>query len=97
MKRIFILGSVNTDLVVETTCFPQEGETVEGSGFFTAHGGKGANQAVAAARLGGEVFFCGCVGKDAFGESALASLKAEGIDVRHVRKVDAPTGTAVIM
>ncbi len=98
MKKIFIVGSVNCDLVAETPVIPQEGETVAGSGFFTARGGKGANQAVAASRLGGQVTFCGCVGKDDFGRDAVASLKKEGIDVRAVRETEtAPTGTAVIL
>ncbi len=96
-KKIFIVGSINTDLVIQTPKMPQNGETITGSGFFTAHGGKGANQAVAAARLGGDVYFCGCVGKDDFGDSALQSLKADGVDVSHIRRVDAPTGTAVII
>ncbi|MBO4539505.1 MAG: ribokinase [Clostridia bacterium] len=97
MRRIIVIGSVNTDLTIETEKFPKEGETVPGSGFFVAQGGKGANQAVAAARLGGQVVFCGCVGNDSFGKSALLSLEQEKIDVRHVRSVDAPTGTAVIL
>ena len=69
MKRIFILGSINTDLVISTHIMPKEGETVTGNDFFTAHGGKGANQAVAAARLGGNVKFCGKVGDDVFGDA----------------------------
>ncbi len=97
MKKIFIVGSINTDLVIKAPKMPQKGETLTGSGFFTAHGGKGANQAVAAARLGGNVVMCGCVGKDDFGTSALSALQKDGVDVSYVRKVDAPTGTAVII
>ncbi len=97
MKKIFIVGSINTDLVIKSPKMPQKGETLTGSGFFTAHGGKGANQAVAAARLGGDVTMCGCVGRDDFGASALQALEADGVDVSHIRKVDAPTGTAVII
>ncbi len=97
MKKIFVIGSINTDLVIKAPKMPQKGETLTGSGFFTAHGGKGANQAVAAARLGGDVVMYGCVGKDDFGTSALQALEADGVDVSHIRRVDAPTGTAVII
>ena len=98
MKIVFIVGSINTDLVINTPCIPKAGETLTGSGFFTAHGGKGANQAVAAARLGGKVRMCGCVGDDEFGTDALKSLKKDGIDVSHIRVVkNTPTGTAVII
>ena len=98
MKKIFIVGSINTDLVISTPYMPKSGETLTGSGFFTAHGGKGANQAVAAARLGGDVVMCGCVGDDEFGKSAIDSLKKDGVDVSHVRVVkNTPTGTAVII
>lgn len=97
MKRnIIVVGSINTDLVIHAPRMPQKGETLSGSGFFTAHGGKGANQAVAAARAGGSVCMCGCVGADAFGESAVSALVAEGIrpEVRRVENI--PSGTAVI-
>ena len=98
MKKIFVVGSINTDLVISAPYIPKAGETLTGSGFFTAHGGKGANQAVAAARLGGNVFMCGCVGNDEFGASAVSELKKDGIDVTNVRIVDGvPTGTAVII
>lgn len=98
MKRIFVIGSINTDLVIHAPYIPQKGETLTGGGFFTAHGGKGANQAVAAARAGGDVIMCACVGADNFGEEAVNALKKEGIDVTFVRKVpDTPTGTAVIL
>ncbi len=97
MKRIFVIGSINTDLVIHAPYIPKSGETLTGSGFFLAHGGKGANQAVAAARLGGEVVMCGCVGDDGFGKDSLAALKREGIDVSHVRTVlNTATGTAMI-
>ena len=98
MKKVIVAGSVNTDLVINTPYMPKAGETLTGSGFFTAHGGKGANQAVACARLGGKVLMCGCVGNDEFGKSAIASLTSDGIDVSHIKIVDgAPTGTAVII
>lgn len=98
MKNIYVMGSINTDLVINTPYIPKAGETLMGSGFFTARGGKGANQAVAAARLGGKVVMCGCVGNDDFGVSAIETFVKEGIDVQNVRKVDGvPTGTAVII
>ncbi len=98
MKKIIIVGSINTDLVMKAPKMPQKGETLTGSGFFTVHGGKGANQAVAAARLGGKVVMCGKVGADDFGQSALQSLRQEGIDVTHVlAEADVATGTAVIL
>ena len=98
MKNIYIIGSINTDLVISTPYIPKAGETLAGSGFFTARGGKGANQAVAAARLGGNVIMCGCVGNDDFGTAAIKALETVGIDVKNVRKIDGvPTGTAVII
>jgi len=98
MSSIFIVGSINTDLVISAPYMPRAGETLTGGGFFSAHGGKGANQAVAAARMGGKVYMCACVGDDHFGESAKESLAGEGIDVSCVRTVKSePTGTAVII
>ncbi len=98
MSKIFIVGSINTDLVITSPYMPESGETLTGSNFFTAHGGKGANQVVAAARLGGNVVMCGCVGNDSFGVDALKSLQKEGIDVSHIRKIEGvSTGTAVII
>ena len=97
-KNIYIVGSINTDLVISSPYMPENGETLTGGGFFTARGGKGANQAVAAARLGGSVRMCGCVGDDSFGREAVASLAADGVDVSHIRVVEnTPTGTAVIV
>ena len=98
MSRIFVIGSINTDLCIRAPYFPKQGETLTGSGFFTARGGKGANQAVAAARLGGEVVMGGCVGDDTFGREALDALKKDGVDVSMIRVVPGtPTGTAVIV
>ena len=98
MKNIYVVGSINTDLVIKAPYMPQSGETLTGSGFFTAHGGKGANQAVAAARLGGNVIMCGCVGDDDFGKQALAAFKKDGIDITHIRTVKGvSSGTAVIV
>ena len=98
MNKIFIVGSINTDLVITTPYMPKAGETLTGSGFFVAHGGKGANQTVAAARLGGKVFMCGCVGDDEFGASSIKNFEKDGIDVSHIRTIEnVPTGTAVII
>ena len=98
MKNIFILGSINTDLVITTPYIPNKGETLMGRDFFTAHGGKGANQAVAAARAGGQVYMCGCVGDDLFGKTALEALQKEHINCDHVKVIEnTPTGTAVIV
>lgn len=98
MKKIFVVGSINTDLVIHAPYLPERGETLTGDSFMIAHGGKGANQAVAAARLGGDVLFCACVGDDVFGREAIDSLAREGIDVRNVRvRKGTPTGTAVIV
>ena len=98
MKNIYIVGSINTDLVITTPYMPKAGETLTGSGFFVARGGKGANQAVAAARLGGKVVMCGLVGDDDFGKSAVRAFTEVGIDVSHIRAVSGvPSGTAVII
>lgn len=97
MGKIVVIGSANTDLVVQTERMPAPGETILGGRFMMAAGGKGANQAVAAARLGGEVTFVARVGTDLFGEQALAGYRAERMDVRHVvRDAEAPSGVALI-
>lgn len=96
--RIVVIGSVNTDLVVRGPRIPSPGETVTGGSFLRAQGGKGANQAVAAARAGAEVTFVARVGDDELGEAALASLVEESIDVTHItRDPDHATGVALIM
>ena len=98
MKKIYVTGSINTDFVISAPYMPVGGETLTGSGFFTANGGKGANQAVAARRLGGNVKMCACVGDDLFGQETLKAFEKEGIDVSHIRTVKGvPTGTAVIV
>lgn len=96
--KILVVGSLNMDLIISTGKFPASGETVTGSGFSTAPGGKGANQAVQAARLGAAVTMVGKVGSDAFGKDLLASSSAAGIDISHI-PVDPqlPTGTAAIL
>ncbi len=95
--RVVVLGSVNVDLTVATPRLPSPGETVLGSSVTRRHGGKGANQAVAAARAGADVSLCGAVGKDSFGDEALEALVREGVDVRRVARVPQPTGTAVVL
>ncbi|HEX5396837.1 MAG TPA: ribokinase [Candidatus Limnocylindria bacterium] len=94
--RITVIGSINVDLVVRADRLPQPGETILGGRFTQFHGGKGANQAVAAARAGGQVTMIGAVGDDAYGLMAVQALSDEGIDVSRVRTVDAPTGVALI-
>ncbi|MEE2752569.1 MAG: ribokinase [Candidatus Latescibacterota bacterium] len=95
-NRILVVGSTNMDLIVQTDRLPAPGETVVGGTFAQAHGGKGANQAVAAARSGGKVTFLSAVGDDAFGLDCLAAIKSEGIDTAHARVVRAATGIALI-
>ena len=94
--RVIVVGSVNTDLVVVTERLPAPGETVSGGRFSRHGGGKGANAAVAAARLGAHVTMVGAVGGDPFGDEALELLEREGIETGAVARVDAPTGVALI-
>ncbi|KAI5846099.1 Ribokinase-like protein [Tricharina praecox] len=98
---ILIIGSLNTDLVSTTPRLPALGETLTSSGFSIAPGGKGANQAVACARLSSrsslDVRMCGAVGTDAFAALLADELAASGVDTELVRAVDGPTGTAVII
>jgi len=96
-KAIVVVGSLNMDLVVRTPRHPQIGETILGSGFQTFPGGKGANQAVAAARLGGRVRMIGRVGADAFGEALMAAASQDGVDTSWIRRdPQAPSGVALI-
>ena len=95
--RVIVVGSINADLVVRAERLPAAGETVTGGRFSRHGGGKGANQAVAAARLGADVAMVGAVGGDDLGEEALAALAAEGIDVSAVARAGgATTGVALI-
>lgn len=97
MKGIAVVGSSNTDMIISMGRIPKPGETIIGGDFAMAAGGKGANQAVAAARAGGRVSFIARVGDDLFGEQAIRGFAADGIDVRHVQKDDsAPSGVALI-
>jgi ribokinase len=95
-RPVLVIGSLNMDLVARCARLPAKGQTVFGNDFFTAAGGKGANQAVAAARLGAHVAMAGCVGRDDFGASLTAGLGAAGVDTQNVLPVDRPTGTALI-
>ena len=98
MKRVVVLGSSNTDLNVLCPALPGRGETVLGGELYSAAGGKGANQAVAAARAGADVTFVGAVGDDDFGRAAVAGLRHDGINTRHVTvKKRTPSGVALIL
>lgn len=97
LRPVVILGSVNTDLVVRVQRFPRPGETMHGSAFAVVGGGKGANQATAAARLGAPVQFIGAVGADDFGARRIAEMAEAGVDVAAIRRLpDMPTGVALI-
>ena len=97
MARVGVIGSINTDLNIVAERLPCPGETVLGGSFYQAPGGKGANQAVAAARAGAGVTMLGAVGRDGFGDAAIDSLARDRIDIRHVHRRDAPSGVALIM
>lgn len=97
MPRLLVVGSLNMDLVVRMPAIPRPGETLIGGRFATFPGGKGANQAVAAARLGAQVTLVGKVGKDAFGQQLLQVLQSEGIETRYIgTDPDNATGVALI-
>ena len=98
MKRIFIVGSLNYDLVINAPYMPVGGETLKGSDFMTNAGGKGANQAYACGKLGGNAYMCGVVGNDSFGKALLESLNSVGVNTTFVRKEEkTSTGVAVIV
>jgi ribokinase len=94
---ITVFGSINMDLIATTARLPKPGETVAGTGFSTAAGGKGANQALAARRAGATVRMAGAVGSDSFADGALALLKQAGTDLSLTKTVSEPTGTAHIL
>lgn len=96
MKKIIVAGSINMDLVVRCHEIPKIGETVPGKEFLTIPGGKGANQAVAIAKLGGDCTFLGKVGKDIFGQKVLASMKESQIKIEKIKEEDCSTGVAII-
>ena len=98
MKRVFVLGSLNTDLTISADIFPQEGETLEGHDFKIAFGGKGLNQAVSMAKLGAPVSFLGLVGKDEFGPRLVNILREWNVDVSDIKVIDyKSTGVAMII
>jgi ribokinase len=97
-KKVTVIGSINLDMVTTSDRMPHQGETMMGTGFNTVPGGKGANQAVAAARLGADVTMVGCVGDDTFGKVLLGNLEQEGISVTGVEPVTGVTsGVATIL
>ena len=95
--KILVIGSSNTDMTVKSPMIPRPGETVIGGEFKMGAGGKGANQAVAAKRLGGDVTFVCKVGKDLFGDNAVENYRKEGMDVSYVLRSDKPSGVALIL
>lgn len=96
MKNILVVGSINMDMVIGVDRLPQMGETLSGDGFMTVPGGKGANQAACAAKLGGEVVMLGAVGKDSFGNELKDYLGGCGVNVSHIKQTDINTGIAMI-
>lgn len=97
MSKVVVFGSLNMDLSIESDHMPVMGETIMGRCFITNPGGKGANQAVAAAKLGAEVVMLGAVGEDAFGDQMIAALAEEGVQCEHIQRVpDLATGVALI-
>lgn len=96
MKNILVIGSANIDLTIHTDRMPKLGETVTGHGFSMNSGGKGANQAVAAAKLGRDVKFLGVIGNDTYGEKLLADLRKSGAVFEGITADGVPTGTACI-
>ncbi|MEI2439242.1 ribokinase [Priestia megaterium] len=98
MAKVTVIGSSSMDLVVTSNIRPGAGETVLGESFKTVPGGKGANQAVAAARLGADVSMIGCVGEDYYGKAILENFKSNGVSVENVKPVtDSDSGTAHII
>ncbi len=95
--KVAVVGSVNSDLVLSTNRIPRPGETITATSSTVHNGGKGANQAVALARLGQSTFLIGCVGHDPDGDRLMAALIENGVDVSMVARVDEPTGLAVIV
>lgn len=97
MSKIVVIGSSNTDLVVAAPRMPEPGETIMGTDFMMLAGGKGANQAVAVKRLGGDVCFIANVGRDMFGDRTVENYKNEGMDISTIlRDPEAPSGVALI-
>lgn len=96
MKKIFVVGSLNMDLVIRVAKMPRAGETITGEGFMTNPGGKGANQAAAVSKLGGNAYMIGCVGRE-FGDELIKTLAGYGVNTDYVKKLDdVSSGIAVI-
>ena len=97
MKKIGVVGSINMDMTVQTERIPMKGETLKGEELQYIPGGKGANQAVAMAKLGADVVMFGCVGDDPAGESLCKNLKEVGVDISYIERIEnIPTGLAII-
>ena len=94
---ILTIGSLNMDIVVQVERHPLPGETVLGSPYKSFSGGKGGNQAVAAAKAGGESYFVGCIGTDGFGEQLLQGLQEAGVQATGIERVEGPSGIALIV
>src|SRR5690349_15080529 len=97
MPEILVIGSLNADLVIRAPRFPQPGETISGEDLQIIPGGKGANQAVAAGKLGANVAMIGRVGSDSFSPFLINSLKSNHVDTSHVIQDESATGTAIIV
>ncbi|WP_044564806.1 ribokinase [Azospirillum sp. B4] len=97
MSKVIVAGSINTDVLTTMRRAPRPGETVSGETVAFGRGGKGLNQAIAAARQGVDVAFIGRVGRDAFGDQALAFFQANGVDTGGITRTDTATGTAIVM
>ena len=91
MKKVAVIGSINVDMVVKSNRRPMSGETIFGEDFSIHPGGKGANQAVAIARLGGDVKMLGCVGDDLYGKEMIKNLRRNGVDADHVKRIEGVT------
>ena len=96
-SRIFVIGSLNADLVQNVPRLPRGGETLQGDSLRTFAGGKGGNQAFAAARMGGRVSMIGQVGNDSFGALLIESLRSAGVDTAKIAVAEGSSGTAMIL
>lgn len=97
MSKIFVVGSVNMDMAIGVDGMPKNGETKSGYGFMTNPGGKGANQAVACAKMGTQTLMVGCVGNDVFGDELIRALKSYGVGTAYLNQTDGSSGIAVII
>src|SRR5215470_17057203 len=96
-RRILVFGSLNMDLIMPAERLPRPGETLAGGDFVAVPGGKGANQACAAGKLGGRVMMVGRIGDDSFGPKLIESLNSAGVDTSEVKTVEGSTGAAFIL